>query len=304
MAIHRTDHAAIRVRDLGEALEWYEGVLGLTVLSRSTERALLACRGDAVDLTIQGGGTGLVNFAFGVDSADDLTHYATRLKAQGVSSERLDPEDRPGTDQVLAFQLPSGHNMELAVGSNGRRAGVTETVSDGTFRPTDMDHVNIIGEVDPKDMSQFLTQALDFKQSLALTIGGNWFGSWLRATKLDHDIAYLRAANPAHRLHHVAFAVEDGNHYFRLADRLVETGNRFEYGPGRHMGTPKSTTGFGTNLFAYAFDPSGNRNEFSSGMNEYPDGASFIGEIRPEEIPEIMNGYGLNMPVSFVTVAT
>ena len=304
MAIQRTDHAAIRVKDLGESLEWYEGVLGLTVLSRSSERALLACRGDAVDLTIQTGGTGLVNFAFGVDSADDLERYARRLEQCGVSSQRLHPNDRPGTEEVLCFQIPSGHAMELAVGSAGRRAGITETISDGTYRPTDMDHVNIIGEVDPKDMSRFLREALDFKQSLALSIGGAWFGSWLRATQLDHDIAYIRAMNPVHRLHHVAFAVEDGNHYFRLADRLVETGHRFEYGPGRHMGSPKSTTGFGTNSFAYAFDPSGNRNEFSSGMNEYPDDASLVEEIRPEQIPEIMNGYGLYMPESFVAVAT
>lgn len=304
MAIHRTDHAAIRVKDLGQSLEWYEGVLGLTVLSRNSERALLACRGEAVDLTIETGGTGLVSFAFGVDNTEDLVLYAKRLKEHGVSSQRMRPEDRPGTAEVLGFQLPSGHKMELAVGSEGRRAGITETVSDGTYRPTDMDHVNIIGEVDPKDISQFLSEALDFKQSLALTIGGAWFGSWLRATRLDHDIAYIRAMNPAHRMHHVAFAIEDGNHYIRLADRLVETGHRFEFGPGRHMGSPGSTTSFGTNLFAYAFDPSGNRNEFSSGMDEYPDDASLVEEIRLEQIPEVMNGYGLNMPESFVTVAT
>lgn len=34
-----------------------------------------------------------------------------------------------------------------------------------------MDHVNIIGEVDAKDMSEFFREALGFEQSLALTIG-------------------------------------------------------------------------------------------------------------------------------------
>lgn len=304
MAINRTDHAAIRVKDLSQALDWYEGVLGLTVLSRNPDKALLACRGDAVDVTLQTGGTGIIDFAFGVDTVDDLLLYAKRLEQHGVSCRRFHPADRPGTEEVLGFQLPSGHNMELAVGSDGRRAGITETASDGTYRPTDMDHVNIIGEVDPKDISQFLSEVLDFKQSLALTIRGAWFGSWLRATRLDHDIAYIRAMNPLHRMHHIAFAVEDGNHYFRLADRLVETGYRFEFGPGRHMGSPRSTTSFGTNNFAYAFDPSGNRNEFSSGMNEYPDDASLVEEISPEQIPDVMNGYGLNMPESFVAVAT
>ena len=304
MAINRTDHAAIKVKELGQALEWYEGVLGLTVLSRNSEKALLACSSEAVDLTLQTGGTGLVDCAFGVDSSDDLAHYARRLEEHGVPSQRLHPADRPGTEEILSFKLPSGHNMELAVGSNGRRAGITKTASDGTYRPTDVDHVNINGEVDPKEISQFLREALDFRQSLALVLGGAWFGNWLRATRLDHDIAYICGMNPAYRMHHVAFAVEDGNHYFRLADRLVETGYRFGFGPGRHMGSPRSTTGFGTNSFAYAFDPSGNRKDFSSGMNEYPDDASLIEEIRPEQIPEVMNGYGLNMPERFVTVAT
>lgn len=56
--------------------------------------------------------------------------------------------------------------------SAGRRAGITKTLSDGTYRPTDTDHVTIFGEVDPKDMSPFLREALEFKQLLIFDIGG------------------------------------------------------------------------------------------------------------------------------------
>lgn len=105
----------------------------------------------------------------------------------------------------------------------------------------------------------------------------------------------IRAMNPAHRLHHVAFAVEDGN--ITSVWRTVWLRPDAASSSGRPaLGTPKSTTGFRTNSFAYAFDPSGDRNEFSSGMNEYPDDASLIEQIRPEQIPEVMNGYGLSIP--------
>ncbi len=61
---------------------------------------------------------------------------------------------------------------------------------------------------------------------------------------------------------------------------------------------------FGRNSFAYAFDQSGNPNEFSSGMKEYPGNASLIEKIRPVQITEVMNGYGLSMQESFVAFAT
>lgn len=305
MAINRIDHAAVRVGDLGQALEWYEGVLGLTVLDRNDERALLACSGEEVDVTLIAGGQSIVSFAFGVDHGDDIDEIVSRLKASSVQFDRYKEPDRPGHGEILGLDLPSGHRMEFVVGYGDRVAGRTNMTSDGTFRPTDIDHINLLGQSDPKEVSDFLRMVLGFKQSLALTIAGKWAASWLRASRLDHDIAYMQAQRPSDRLHHIAFAVEDGNHYFRLSDRLTETGNRWEFGPGRHMGgIPQDTLGFGTNNFAYAFDPTGNRNEFSAGMNEFEDDETFIAETGPEKFAEIMNGWAYNMPETFMTIGS
>src|SRR5215207_6751195 len=169
MAINRIDHAAVRVRDLGKALDWYEGVLGLTVLDRNTERALLACSGEEVDLTLVDGGQSLVSFAFGADHADDLDEAVSRLQANDVPYERYKQPDRPGHGEILGFDLPSGHRMEFVVGHSNRRAGITNMTSDGTFRPTDIDHINLLGETDPLEVSDFLKMVLGFKQSLVLT---------------------------------------------------------------------------------------------------------------------------------------
>ncbi len=125
-------------------------------------------------MTLHAGGKSLVSFSFGVDSTDDLDCLQKNLKANGTPCERKHLIDRPGTSEVLSFDLPSGHCMELAVDSDGRIAGRTETKSDGTYRPTDIDHVNLLGEIDPKELSTFLVKVLEFKQSLALTIGGGW----------------------------------------------------------------------------------------------------------------------------------
>ncbi|WP_410589265.1 VOC family protein [Amycolatopsis sp. lyj-23] len=304
MPINRIDHAAIRVTDLGQSLEWYEGVLGLTVLERTPQRALLACSGDAADLTLIAGGQSIDSFTFGVDHADDLEEIQARLDDAGVACERYSEPDRPGQGTLLGLDLPSGHRMEFAAGSGDRVAGRTHTTSDGTFRPTDIDHINLLGETDPQEFSDFMKMVLGFKQSLVMTFAGKWAASWLRATRMDHDLAYMQAVRPTDRLHHVAFAVEDGNHYFRLSDRLTETGHRWEFGPGRHMGSPRDTQGFGTNNFAYAFDPTGNRNEFSSGMNEFDDTEFLVAEVRPDQLTEVMNGWASNMPESFMTIGS
>src|SRR5215204_6495030 len=156
MAINRIDHAAIRVQDLGKSLDWYEGVLGLKVLDRNNKRALLACSGDDVDLTLVAGGQSVVSFAFGVDHADDLDEIISRLTKNGVPYMLHKEPDRPGHGEIIGFDLPSGHRMEFVVGYANRVAGRTITESDGTYRPTDIDHINLLGEADPQDFSEFM----------------------------------------------------------------------------------------------------------------------------------------------------
>jgi len=302
MAINRIDHAAVRVNDLGKALEWYEDVLGLTVLDRNASRVHLACAGEAADITLVAGGQSIETFAFGVDDEGDLDEAAHRLTKNGIAHEFYKDPDRPGEGALLGFRLPSGQKMELAVGADGRVAGKTELKSDGTHRPTDIDHINLLGEVDPGVITEFLMIALGFKHTLKLTVAGAWVGTWLRAQQVDHDIAYMVAMRPADRLHHVAFAMEDGNHYFRLSDRLAEFGHTWEFGPGRHMAFPRQPHGRTSNTFAYAFDPTGNRNEFSSQMPIHADDSpTGVLDLHPDEVAGRMNGWANNMPATFLT---
>lgn len=296
MAINRLDHATIYTPDLGKALAWYDDVLSMHVLERTGDHVHLACRGEAAELTlVRGGSGGLRDFTFGVDDADDLDRAAAALSRQHLAHERTAGR-RPGEGAALSFTTPSGHVMRLAVGDGGRRAGITRFDSRGSHAPCGIDHVNVIGEADPLVMKEFLG-LLGFKFSFSVAVRGDLLAVWMRASTYDHDLAYSRAYRPTDRLHHVAFSVEDGNHYFRLSDRLMEHRLRWEFGPGRHNAGFGPTTGFGTNNYAYIRDPAGNRNEFCSGMDQLPDDAApRVVEIEPEQMADVMNGWGHEHP--------
>jgi catechol 2,3-dioxygenase len=301
MAINRLDHTSLFVPDFGKALTWYADLLGMKVLENTVDQVHLSCRGEVADLTLaKRPKAGLRDFTFGVDDPGDLDRMAKVLAHENVAFDRASGGMRPGEDETLTFTAPSGHIMRMAVGAKGRRAGITNMVSDGTHAPCGIDHINIIGEVDPQIMREFL-QKIGFKFSFSIAMHGNLLAAWLRSSAYDHDLAYTRAARPTDRLHHVAFAVEDGNHYFRLSDRLMEHRMRWEFGPGRHNVGFGPSTGFGTNNYAYILDPAGNRNEFCSGMDLMADDAPpRVLDIVPDQLGDVMNGWGHGHPESMM----
>jgi catechol 2,3-dioxygenase len=303
MSVNRVDHAEILVTDVGAALEWYEGALGLTVLECTRKQAHVTCAGDHADITLVRGGHGVSSFAIGVDGPEDLERIEQKLERHNVDYERISEPGRPGAAQLTRFELIGGYVMELVIANDGRTAGETNFEWDGaSATPTDIDHINLLGTEAPARVAEFLTEIVGFKLSGAMQIENELVAVWTRAATLDHDVAYMRAVRPGDRLHHFAFAMIDGNHYMLLADRLVAHGFRFEFGPGRHTGAGSS--GFGSNLFAYAFDPSGNRVEFSGDMAHLPEDADVGIHNGSEGLDEIMNAWAPNMPESFMAIGS
>ncbi|WP_123026528.1 VOC family protein [Mycolicibacterium stellerae] len=266
MSINRIDHATLKVDDLSGSLEWYVQGLGLKVLDKSSDTAHLGVGDDHTALTLVEGGKGLVSFALGVDSDDDLDTYAARLHDAGNTTDRRHDVSRIGAGQILRTELPSGHCIELQTGSGGRTAGLPNAASwDHSSRTSlGLDHINLVSD-DTKSLLSFLTTTLDFRTSQVMLASGDedgWSIFWARTSSdYHHDIACVEAPNTRGGLHHLAFLVDGIEHMKLICDSLAEVQRVVEYGPGRH---PE------VNLFLYAFDPSGNRIEFAAEMPKIP----------------------------------
>ncbi|WP_213571456.1 VOC family protein [Rhodococcus sp. USK13] len=264
--LQRLEYATLRVKDLGETLDWYLKALNLKVIDQSSDHALLTCGGDnnvdlALRLDAKGTGKGLESYSFGIDSAAGLEILHQTLQQRGVQTERLDI-DLPGLNGALRIVTPTGVYLQV-VASNDRATGVRNTGREDGVTPVDTDHVNLLAG-DVREYAQWLATTLGFVTSDAVASPAGWGAAWTHITPQHHDVAILATADPSTKLHHVAFLAEDLNHMGEIADNVCSLGvDRCEWGIGKHGG-------LGANNFLYCKDPSGNRIEINSNMNDNP----------------------------------
>lgn len=250
------EHAELRVRDLGRALDFYTGVLGLHELARDDGVVYLGCGYDEnYDLAVRAGGTGVVHFALRAEDGDALERYARRVRDAGLDVERRDGAE-PGQEQAIRFRIPGSVEMELVLVADNRYIEPYRPArTPRGIAPLDSDHVNVMA-MDVKAVSEFLRDVLDFNWSDVIVMeGGHWAASWVRMSGNHHDVGVFGTDDPSVTLHHVAWTFSSFDHMKIGADLLAATGTRLELGMSRHP--------VGANLYAYFWEPGGNRFEFT-----------------------------------------
>jgi catechol 2,3-dioxygenase len=270
MNLQRLAHAALRVADLDEAVEFYGRLLGLVELERDGETAYLSGRTTAGwDLSLTAGGQGLDHFAFVAESEADVDAARAALEEAGVTVGPLPGDDNSGAVDGIRFTLPSGHEMELVVlprpvaflgGTRMAPPGL------GGIGPLPLDHITLMtSELD--EVVEFLTTVLSFRCSEMLEgSDGVRFAAFMRTRDQHHDLAFFRCApedNPL--INHVAFRVKSIEDIGRAYDIAANLGVEMDCSPGRHVA--------GNNLFTYVRDPSGNRTELSGDLAQIEIGA-------------------------------
>jgi catechol 2,3-dioxygenase len=253
------EYVHLRVEDLGRALEYFDGLMGLIELGRDGGLVYLgAGLDDNIDLVLEAGGTGVVRFGLRIDS-DAIEPYAQRVSDAGVALERGDGR-LPGHDASLRLEGPGGIGIELCTVADRRylepyRPAHARTRGMGLL---DVDHVTVSHE-DPAAYAQFLADVLGLRCSDAIRPpAGPWLAAWMRIGTCHHDVAVMLAGGPGQTLHHLAWTCESIDHLKSCCDRLADAGLPLEAGIGRHPA--------GSNLFVYYRDPSGNRTELSAEM--------------------------------------
>lgn len=293
MAIQKLGFAELRVTNLEAALSFYQGIMGLTPFGQHGQTYYFGCGLDeTIDLAVTPGGTGVVRFAFQCESEEDLTQYAAKLRAAGVTAEERTESD-PTVRKSLRFQLPSGHTMELVVFQEQRPylrpAAPARAGSRNGITPNDVDHVTLsVHAPRVRTLAEFLRDVLDFKISDIFQPAPDvWAAVWTRVGEWHHDLAMLGGEDPSWTLHHLAWTLQDIDHIKRFVDVMCAAGVRVEYGIGRH--------GLGSNLYCYFFEPGGNRFELTAEMpravqqraepliwTDFPEAASAYGVLPPE----------------------
>jgi catechol 2,3-dioxygenase len=265
-APRRFEHARLRVKDLGAARAFYTDVMGLVELGDDDGTVYLGAGLDEnFDLAIVGGGTGVEHFAMRVDGDEQLERMQQRAQAAGLATERRAGVG-PGEVQAVAFDLPSGHAMEFVTVADHRylepyRPAVAGR---GAMGLIDADHINLSAP-DVHGLADFVRDAFGWRYSDLIDLGDSWLAAWTRMGEFHHDVAILHTDDATETLHHLAWNCASIDHLKLCCDRLSEAGIRLEIGVGRHPA--------GSNIFAYFWDPGGNRMELSTEMAVVGDAA-------------------------------
>jgi catechol 2,3-dioxygenase len=275
----RFEHARLRTSDLDGAVGFHVEVMGLAVLGRDEDTVYLgAGADDNFDLALTSGGTGVEHFALRADGSDELDRYERAAHDAGLAPER-GPGEGPGEVERVSLRLLSGHRMEFVIVAD-RRYHEPHRPSQGRLGVMDLldaDHINLVsGAVRP--LCEQLRDAFGFRVSDLCQMPGDtqaWLAAWTRMGAFHHDVAVLHDAEAGHTLHHFAWSCASIDHLKLCCDRLASAGIRLELGVGRHP--------VGANIFAYFWDPGGNRTELSAEMAFVGDGAETRVWSSPEE---------------------
>jgi catechol 2,3-dioxygenase len=258
--VRKLENAALRVRDIGEALSFHRDMLGLTELGRDGDTVYLGAGLDEnYDVALSPGGTGVTRLALSVSDSDELARLELKVEAGGLAPRRS-TDSAPGHTESVHFSLPNDTELEIVVmKSHAAYLHPTYPIArrGQGIAPRDFDHINLLAP-DVQAMHDIFVEVLEFSRSdLFCPASGVLAGCWLRCGEYHHDIAIMQAS-PEQSLHHVAWTLDSFDHLKTAADILAQDGIRLEWGPGRH--------GVAGNLSEYFQVPGGNRYELCAEM--------------------------------------
>ncbi len=278
----RPGHVALRVLDLGAALQHYEKVLGLTEVARddSTKRVFLKAWDEHDHHSVvlrEADHAGMDYMGFKVDLPATLKKLAADVEKSGLATELkwIPAGEHPHTGERFRFTVPTGHVIELYaekdyVGNDCGTDGPNLNPNpwpDGMhgIAPSRFDHCLLYGD-DLDGTVKLFTEVLGFglaEKVMAGPEGDFMIGAFLTCSNKAHDIAFIRQPVKG-KFHHVSFQLGTWEQVLRAGDILSRNKVPIDIGPTRHGITRGETI--------YFFDPSGNRNEvFSGGYTWYPD---------------------------------
>lgn len=202
-----------------------------------------------------------------VGTADVVDDYGARPLRANVESECVDGNE-PKQETGVRFELPTGVPMEVVTVTDEAypRSNRSSNARAGHV-PSPIDHVQLFTpdvRLFTPDMDgdlEFLRDAIGLHVSDVAGPLDDLGVAFARCNTLHHDVAKraMPPEGPDHAsLHHVARGFDDVAHTKAFLDTVRGRGTEFERRIGRHNA--------GNNLYAYIWEPGGNRFELCAEM--------------------------------------
>ena len=262
LQVKRAGHATLTTPDLERMIDYFTGIVGLSLAAREKNRAILATKFGLEVVVLERGGTAEApRLSFQIAPGCDLGEMTSRLKRAGIKSERRS-DITPGIGEAVAFKDPKGTTLEV--------------FSEFGFAPEDNTFTGIMplkfGHIayrcpDVQGVVKFYCDILGFRVS-------DWrsdFFAFLRCSRDHHTVNFLR--NETTGISHIAFEVRDWSDIKRACDLLARNNIKLTWGPIRHI--------IGHNIAVYHKNPDGVVVEFFCDMDQMHDEELGFFEPRP-----------------------
>ena len=247
-------YLALAVEDFDTEHEFLTKHWSLTEVARVGDVAYLAAEGSPEQYVIRlRRGTKRIDLvSFGAMTAADVDTLYARLVEQGV--QFIHPPQaltQPGGGYGMRFFDLDGRTIEVssdvAIREN-RKINPREPV------PVKLSHV-VVNTTNLAATTQWYIDHLEF--ALSDTLFSQQMGdlmNFMRCNNAHHSFAI--AQGPHASLHHASFEMRGIEEWMRGAGKILRSGARMVWGPGRHNA--------GDNTFAYFLDPAGNTLEYTT----------------------------------------
>jgi len=247
-------YAALAIPDFETERDFFVRHWGLTEVHAEDGLSYLAAEGspEPFILRLRRDEKRIDLAGFGVRDRETLHRLAAKLEAEGVRFVH-EPRDLDGFGGGYGFRVFDGDGRVLEF-STGYELREPRKVREREPIPVKLSHM-VFNSQDLAASAQWYIDHLGFTISDSLVTPTDVdLMHFLRTSPQHHSIAI--AQGPHHSLHHLSFEMRGIEEWMRGAGKILRSGARMIWGPGRHNA--------GDNTFAYFLSPAGNTIEYTT----------------------------------------
>ena len=113
LQVKRAGHSTLTTPDIGRMVGYFTRIVGLSLVARDKDRAILATKSGLEAIALERGDAGEApRLSLQIAPGSDLDAVAARLSQFGIKCERRH-DITPGIREALAFKDPKGTTLEI-----------------------------------------------------------------------------------------------------------------------------------------------------------------------------------------------